>query len=256
MRCPEDRKVELASFLLEGAAKRWWNNIVATKFIRREQVTWTNFLHEFTNCLVPRSEKRVLHDQFLRLVQGTKSVLQYEAEFSKLAYYADSLVTTEEDRCRQFQQGLQDDIRNLLVPLDILEYGKLVERARLVEIDQGKSQKARDSGKRKVTETPTQNEVQGSRDSKALQLAPSTNTTTQVTATKCAKCGRFHRGECLIGACYYCRQPGHTKRNCPKLLSKASSTQGPSPQLYQMTTESLASTPTPAPVPLAPSAPV
>ncbi|KAK8953299.1 hypothetical protein KSP40_PGU004544 [Platanthera guangdongensis] len=70
-----------------------------------------------------------------------KSVLKYETEFSKLAYYSNSLVTSEEDHCRQFQQGLQDDIRNLLVPLDILEYGMLVERARLVEIDQEKSQK-------------------------------------------------------------------------------------------------------------------
>ncbi|KAK8967238.1 hypothetical protein KSP40_PGU020108 [Platanthera guangdongensis] len=112
--------------------------------------------------------------------------MQYVAEFSKLAYYADSLMAIEEDRCRQFQQRMHDDIHNLLVSMDIHEYEKLVERARLVEIYQEKSQKHRDSGKRKMTETTSQNEEQH-REYKTVQSGPSTSNTSQVTATKYAK---------------------------------------------------------------------
>ncbi|KAK8925775.1 hypothetical protein KSP39_PZI018641 [Platanthera zijinensis] len=178
-------------------------------------------------------------------------------EFSKLAYYAGSLVASEEDRCRQFQQGLQDDIRNLLVPLDILEYGKLVERARLIEIDQSKTLKNRESGKRKATEIPTQSEVQSKDVAKTIQIGPSTSTMSQANSTKCTKCNRFHKGECLIGACYYCRQPGHTKRNCLKLLNKEINAQPPlQRQLYQMLAESLASAPAPPPAPAPASAPI
>ncbi|XP_028554262.1 uncharacterized protein LOC114580543 [Dendrobium catenatum] len=61
MQCPPDRKVLLAVFLLDGEAERWWMG------------------------------QQQMHENFLRMVQGSKTVMQYEAEFTALARYAPQL---------------------------------------------------------------------------------------------------------------------------------------------------------------------
>ncbi|MCI84005.1 retrotransposon protein, partial [Trifolium medium] len=47
----------------------------------------------------------------------------------------------------------------------------------------------------------------------------------------CFKCGNRHKYECLKGkgVCYFCKQPGHTRNDCPKWKSSGgveSSTKG------------------------------
>jgi hypothetical protein len=41
----------------------------------------------------------------------------------------------------------------------------------------------------------------------------------------CAECGFPHSGECMKGknVCYYCKQPGHYKHECPKLKRQGDS---------------------------------
>ncbi|MCI26211.1 retrotransposon protein, partial [Trifolium medium] len=41
------------------------------------------------------------------------------------------------------------------------------------------------------------------------------------TPRPCPECGKFHSGECMKGkwVCYYCKQPGHMKNECPKWKS-------------------------------------
>lgn len=133
-----------------------------------------------------------------------KSVLQYETEFSRLTYYVNSVVATREDMCRRFQQGLRDEIHTLLVHLDILEYDKLLEWARMFEIDLEKSQIRREQVKRRMTtENPSSeifekvNESQW-KEKKLSQSAPAmSSNVSQTTPVKCVKCEIFHRGECM-----------------------------------------------------------
>ncbi|KAK8939259.1 hypothetical protein KSP39_PZI011311 [Platanthera zijinensis] len=256
MRCPAERKVELVVFLLEGEAKRWWVNLMKGKFQTRglANVTWAEFTREFTKWFVPRTEKRQLQEKFLRLVQGSRSVLQYEAEFSSLAYYAESAVATEEARCLRFQEGLRDDIRASVVPFDIIEYALLVEKARLVELDTEKRLRRTEMKKRfkETSQEKSGRTGEAPWKKKKQQQSVTTGSTqvSQTTATKCTKCGKMHRGECLTGVCFYCRQPGHRRKDCPKLQRDESSRGAPAlpPQrMYHIGTsregESIASTP-------------
>ncbi|MCI57517.1 retrotransposon protein, partial [Trifolium medium] len=44
---------------------------------------------------------------------------------------------------------------------------------------------------------------------------------TSQTLRPCPECGKFHGGECMKGkgVCYFCKQPGHMKHECPKWKS-------------------------------------
>ncbi|PKU76373.1 hypothetical protein MA16_Dca000976 [Dendrobium catenatum] len=76
-----------------------------------------------------------MHETFLRLVQGSRTVMQYEAEFTALARYSPQLVSTSAERCYRFLRGLRDSLRQPLVPFHISDFSELVERARLIEND-------------------------------------------------------------------------------------------------------------------------
>ncbi|KAK8952480.1 hypothetical protein KSP39_PZI004434 [Platanthera zijinensis] len=69
--------------------------------------------------------------------------------FANLAFYAEAFVPNEKERCRRFQEGLRDSIRSVLVPMEIADYGALVQKARLMEIDAEKTQRRRDFAKKR-----------------------------------------------------------------------------------------------------------
>ncbi|KAI0493618.1 hypothetical protein KFK09_023737 [Dendrobium nobile] len=137
MQCPGNRKVPLAVFLFEGEAERWWIGQQREKFQGKTnaEITWDEFTAVFRMWFVPPSAQRQMQEAFMRLEQGRKSVMQYEAEFTALARYAAHLIPTPEEKCYRFLHGLNRELRHPLVPFRIHEFSELVERARLIEID-------------------------------------------------------------------------------------------------------------------------
>ena len=49
--------------------------------------------------------------EFLELKQGTMTVMDYVARFTKLAYFADDCVATDMAKVRRFKNGLKLSIR-------------------------------------------------------------------------------------------------------------------------------------------------
>ncbi|KAK8954132.1 hypothetical protein KSP39_PZI001653 [Platanthera zijinensis] len=248
MLCPDERKVGLVTFLLEGEAKRWWLNVRGRLAGRGQaSIPWATFIQAFTNWFVPESEKKLLHDKFLRLVQGSRSVLEYETEFANLAFYAEAFVPNEKERCRRFQEGLRDTIRSILIPMEITDYGALVQKARLMEIDAEKTQRRRDFAKKRTTwsssskESSSKTSTSGKSSDSGKRPRPiESSRSASVVEQRCGKCGKSHKGQCLVGSnvCYLCRQPGHRQRECPRNREGQRAAQPfPVPQgqrLYQM----------------------
>ncbi|PKU65112.1 hypothetical protein MA16_Dca004727 [Dendrobium catenatum] len=95
------------------------------------------------------TDRRSMQDKFMRLVQGDRTITQYEADFTMLSRYASHIIPNAEEKCHRFLCGLRDSIRQPLVPLGIEDYSSLVERERKIELDLQSTQRRRDFQKRK-----------------------------------------------------------------------------------------------------------
>ena len=56
---------------------------------------WVNFMREFNEKYFPPLVQEKREDDFIRLRQGTLSVVDYETQFTKLSKFAPELVVTE-----------------------------------------------------------------------------------------------------------------------------------------------------------------
>ncbi len=61
------------------------------------------------------------------------SVVEYECEFVRLSRYGREIVPTEAERCRMFEEGLNDNIKVMITTLEITDFAKLVNVASKVE---------------------------------------------------------------------------------------------------------------------------
>ncbi|XP_022849073.1 uncharacterized protein LOC111371365 [Olea europaea var. sylvestris] len=131
MDCPDDRKLRLATFLLEGSAYDWLRS-VQSKYVDPSVITWGKFKDDFNEHFYPHSYKTDKQNEFWRLVQ-TSTVVEYQKKFLELSKYAAALVADEVDKCRKFEYGLREEIRSVVTASGYENLSKLVEAALRVE---------------------------------------------------------------------------------------------------------------------------
>ncbi|KAA0059550.1 reverse transcriptase [Cucumis melo var. makuwa] len=129
MNCPEERKVRLATFLLQKEAEGWWKSILARRSDARA-LDWQTFRGIFEDKYYPSTYCEAKRDEFLGLKQGSLSVAEYERKYTKLSRYADVIVASESDRCRRFERGLCFEIRTPVTAI-----AKWTNFSQLVETD-------------------------------------------------------------------------------------------------------------------------
>ncbi|KAL0560470.1 hypothetical protein IC582_000875 [Cucumis melo] len=133
MNCPEERKVRLATFLLQKEAEGWWKSILARRSDARV-LDWQTFRGIFEDKYYPSTYCEAKRDEFLGLKQGSLSVAKYERKYTELSRYADVIVASESDRCRRFERGLRFEIRTPVTAIPKwTNFSQLVETALRVE---------------------------------------------------------------------------------------------------------------------------
>lgn len=65
--------------------------------------------------------------EFLNLIQGNKSMAEYENKFNALSCFMLTLVGTEEKKCQHFLERLRPSIRDIIEPLRFSEYADMVD---------------------------------------------------------------------------------------------------------------------------------
>ncbi|CAL2230256.1 unnamed protein product [Prunus armeniaca] len=114
MRCPDEDRVRLASFLLKGNAYHWWKT-VRRGYVDPTTITWAEFQHIFYEQFYPHSYRNAKKVEFLQLKQGSMSMLEYEHKFNELSGFAPELIPNEEEKCRRFEEGLWLDIQAVVI---------------------------------------------------------------------------------------------------------------------------------------------
>jgi hypothetical protein len=88
LRCPREFWVELAAYTFTRAAEHWWRG-VRDQF--GERGDWEKFLTLFNARFLPEPVLRQKEEEFNKLLQGSRPVWEYHADFVMLARYATHL---------------------------------------------------------------------------------------------------------------------------------------------------------------------
>ncbi|KAA3483483.1 1-phosphatidylinositol-4,5-bisphosphate phosphodiesterase beta-2 [Gossypium australe] len=127
----EEEKLKGVVSLLRDEAYQWW--LTVKDGAVADRITWEFFKTVFKGKYIGTSYVDAQRRAFLNLVQGSRSVAAYEAEFLRLSRYARGIVATEHERCIRFEDGLRDDLRVLIAPQREREFAVLVEKAKIAE---------------------------------------------------------------------------------------------------------------------------
>ena len=203
----EDDKVDIAVSFLSETAEQWF----IAKYSSLDTLpSFDDFIKEFKKRFTRADDARQLRITIETITQGTRSVLEYAAEFQTiLSQIGEDKVDMVWAR-RHFERGLHYNIQRDLAahfdPKDSID--EMATRAqRSYEIlGRLKAENPRHSRPTPAPATPTRPQTS----------APPSPSPVK-SPTKLRKLTDSEREELSAkGACFRCRQPGHIAKDCPK----------------------------------------
>lgn len=136
-RCLEENILAFSKYLLSGEASHYWSSTRSLLENNDVQISWEVFKKKFYAKYFLGSVRFAREMEFLQLVQGNMTILEYVDRFKHLIRFH-TLAMDEEWQCRKFENGLRGDIKLMVASLCIKEFPMLVERAKvLVKIKKG-----------------------------------------------------------------------------------------------------------------------
>ncbi|KAA3460485.1 DNA/RNA polymerases superfamily protein [Gossypium australe] len=210
--------------LLRDESYQWW--LTVRDSVAAEDLTWDYFRAAYQKKYIGASYIDSQRKAFLRLVQGSKSVAEYEAEFLKLSRYARGIVATEHERCVRFEDGLRDELRLLIAPQQEREFAVLVEKAKVAE---GIKESVRQSMDRSRLKRSFGSFGSSGNPQKRARPSGQNQSARFVAARQgppqCNQCGKTHWGGCWTGGkgCFECGSLEHRIRDCPRRMARIQS---------------------------------
>ncbi|XP_042444069.1 uncharacterized protein LOC122029195 [Zingiber officinale] len=242
--CTDEEKVELAAYHLRDQAVTWWD--MQKTIFGEQRITWAMFRDAFERQYFPATFCLARRQEFLNLKQGDRSVMEYNAEFCRLAEFCPHLVAQDYDRMQQFTQSLAAYIRIRMSGFPGSSYREVLDRALFIEMTQ--QQVNQEKGHEKQSSQKRGNRGQSSRAPSGGSSRPQKTGRTSdggsrpphhdqknFGGTRCFQCGsKSHtRNSCSLdhAICFYCKLPGHESRDCtlkaqleaPKVTSQGES---------------------------------
>ncbi|CAA0815822.1 Unknown protein, partial [Striga hermonthica] len=133
MECPDRYRVVCAQLQLTGDARLWWNAYWSMRPGENAGCTWDMFKELVRDKYYPSYYRAEMERQFLALQQGTRTVDEYEREFTRLAGFALDLVRTEAQRAQRFIDELYPAVRHNIVGHGTQTYARAVSIAQEVD---------------------------------------------------------------------------------------------------------------------------
>ncbi|MCI23718.1 retrotransposon protein, partial [Trifolium medium] len=117
----------------------------------------------------------------------------------------------------KYRYGLRWDIAHAVSLQNIANFGDLIQKAYSAEAIINFANKERNAA--------NQQKKDFGKYKQQLKVKDSSSKGKQAQSSQiprpCPNCGKHHSGECMKdkGVCYYCKQPGHMRNECPKWKS-------------------------------------
>ncbi|XP_073298495.1 uncharacterized protein [Primulina huaijiensis] len=191
------------------------------------ELKWDEFKELFYAKYFSREVKAKKVREFLELRQDSLSVAEYIFKFEEGCVFVPFIAENDKDKGEHFLRGLKPEIRQDVHMTKVSTYEDIVERALLADHDEQEIEKeqklrrqafqARGQGASAIVRGG--HKGKGKMEQRSKPLVPSSDIERPV----CPKCGKPHKGECLVGSgrCYRCKEMGHTAQKCPFSSDKA-----------------------------------
>ena len=194
-------RIRLAAFQLEGEAQVWWRWARASRDL--EAMTWAEFQELFMGKYFPETARHAKAQEFLELKQGALTVMDYVARFTELARFADDYVATDMAKVRRFENRLKFSIRAKIVGLRLRDMDSMVGTTLTIETEIEDARSTRDVGVgRKREDQPSSSSGKRQKTSASHEFQEQ------------GQDWAFSQAGQVI--CYFCRQPGHVRWDCPQ----------------------------------------
>ncbi|CAA0834112.1 Unknown protein, partial [Striga hermonthica] len=202
MNCPDRYRMLCAQIQLTGDARLWCHAYWSMRPGEKDGCTWDQFKELIREKYYPSYYRADMERQFLALTQGTRSVDEYEREFTRLGAFVPDLVGTEAKRAHRFTDGFRPAVRHNIIGHGVQTYACTVAIAQ--EVDASIRREAAQTSVQPVAQPPAQPKVaQPSTNKNKMKFkgGPDNrrNRQRQKTIPECPTCGKHHRGECLVG---------------------------------------------------------
>ncbi|XP_042488375.1 uncharacterized protein LOC122068581 [Macadamia integrifolia] len=104
--CSDELKIMCATYQLQNEAHSWWKDTRPILLATHPHPTWDQFVEAFYGNYFPISVRDRNESEFMALVQGPKSVLEYQQQFEDLYYFAPEHMKNESAKVKKFEKGI------------------------------------------------------------------------------------------------------------------------------------------------------
>nr|GEV26044.1 hypothetical protein [Tanacetum cinerariifolium] len=109
--CAEENKVTFATSTLTDDALSWWNAYAEPIGIEQaNKITWTELKRLLTNKYFPRTEVKIMEDEFYNLIVKGNDLKTYVRRFQELAVLCPNMMPNNEKLMEVFIRGLPQSI--------------------------------------------------------------------------------------------------------------------------------------------------
>jgi hypothetical protein len=125
-------KAKIAIFQLRDSALNWWGNLERQLHLTPDTVSWELFEERFRRKYLPAYYEEQQVGAFHALIQGNRTVEEYEIRFMELVKYV-SYMDTDQRQADRFVYGLNPKIRAMVRMWKPSSVAEAVENARYTE---------------------------------------------------------------------------------------------------------------------------